>query len=210
MMYDPYFGNPIKFPNGQRGTSINLFRNNISEMFRRDNNLSVKFVCYDSARGFSPSKPAFSVAGLTTERKKLSKVGNSKTVPKYDWLNPLEDLFYCIKSVDGKYYLYDWDMGNPLKYKIGDTTFKSGKAPHTITIIKNLPPGKIVHALKFSAVHGLEQNNEKEFKLGTTPGKLIKHKMLKDALDKNKTNRKLLNKKMKDRIGEKEAGRSTL
>ena len=110
MLYDPYFGNPIKFPNGQTGASINMFRSNIAEMFKSNPKLNLKFVKSNSNKGFSISSPAFVIRGLTNKKTNLSVNGNHTASPKYDWLNPMENIFYCIKTPNNKYYLYDWDM----------------------------------------------------------------------------------------------------
>lgn len=75
--------------------------------------------------------------------------------PNYDLIvRESCDIYFCIEY-DGKYLLYDDDLGNPIKADIQDDKGNSYIIPsmtqsNTLTIINSLPESSVVYSLKIT------------------------------------------------------------
>ena len=170
-VYETFFGNVVKIYGQAAHGSINRVVPIVKYMRneRKTDKIKLFYLEADLNKGLSQKElPNIfkGKKGNNNEYKETSaKFVKSSVRPTYDLLIREESIYYCIETSDGKFLLYDYDLGNPLTGDIENQQgmkfmVSSGTAKNTKALIDSLPEKSTVYSLKVDFKSGLVKGNE--------------------------------------------------
>jgi hypothetical protein len=155
-VYDSTFGLVVAGKSGQlmyqrSRVILNAF---VTEQLKKNKTSKFHMLEMNASTGFSEVKFTHPYYDDKRARSSPSSIASNVANNRYELLLKVPSIFYCIKNLANEYYLYDFDLGNPLSGEV-DIGVKSmmktsKKSSDTIELIDSLPDTALVYSLEVS------------------------------------------------------------